>query len=198
MEFSFLNASGKLDGLTMDSNGLLIDSFSHFYGNNSLTYSTKLLDSYTDSNGNVVLHTYSLVNWGRPGSYTVVIHFTLNQFGQLLKYKEFGPTGLIGGLSEGSKLLVKDGKLWGFTAVTQDGVIGIGLDTAGFTGQSYYLCRANMTSFSAGYRVFPYKKNGYYTYATTGPVTITAKSDIIGTLMRGLTMIAVKLTYTGQ
>ncbi|WP_414524351.1 hypothetical protein, partial [Umezakia ovalisporum] len=82
--------------------------------------------------------------------------------------KDYGlasPVTFYGSMRENrSKLIVRNGKLWGFTTLTEEGVIGWGIDTAGLTGQSYFLLKTRNTLSNSGGMdlMLPYKKNGYF------------------------------------
>ncbi|WP_414524073.1 hypothetical protein, partial [Umezakia ovalisporum] len=143
-----LNAGyNVLKGLTFDSNGTQMGAFRHIIGDPLILTKLYYADSYTDTLGNVVLHLYA--TQGPMGRDTKVYHVTLNPFGQLVKVKDYGlasPVTFYGSFKYNrSKLLVKDGKLWGFTTVNDEGVIGWGIDTAGLTGQSYFLLKTRNT-----------------------------------------------------
>ena len=62
--FTYNAGSGRIKGFTMDSNGVMIDSFDHYFGDRNLRYSSYLLDSYTDSTGNLVIHSSATVGSG--------------------------------------------------------------------------------------------------------------------------------------
>ncbi|WP_414524387.1 hypothetical protein, partial [Umezakia ovalisporum] len=57
-----------------------------------------------------------------------------------------------------------------------------GIDTAGLTGQSYFLLKTrNILSNNGTMTMFlPYKKNGYYTRVSRSGFTKVSKSDIMG------------------
>ncbi len=170
-----------LKGLTFDSNGTQMGAFRHIIGDPLIIAQLYYADSYTDSLGNVVLHLYT-----SQGGNTKVYHVTLNPFGQLVKVKDYGfasPVTFYGALSyNASKLIVKDGKLWGFTTLTNEGVIGWGIDTAGLTGQSYFLLKSRNIPLNRGTMTMflPYKKNGYFVRASRSGFTKVSKSDVMG------------------
>ncbi len=173
-----------LKGLTFDSNGTQLGAFRYEIGDPLLQAQFYYADSYTDSLGNIVLHLFTIE--GFSGRDTRVYHITLNPMGQLVKVKDYGLRGVTtytGALRyNASKLIVKDGKLWGFTTVTNEGVIGWGIDTAGLTGQSYFLLKTrNILNNGGTMTMFlPYKKNGYFVRVSRSGFTKVSKSDVMG------------------
>ncbi|WP_414524112.1 hypothetical protein, partial [Umezakia ovalisporum] len=121
---------GAITGIVFDSLGAPVTSFRHVVGDPLTRGQLYYLDSYNDSADNVVLHLYSVE--GFMARDRRIYHITINTMGQLVKVKDYGiasPLTFFGAVEKGSKLLVKDGKLWGFTTLTEEGVIGWGIDT---------------------------------------------------------------------
>ncbi len=186
MSLSLNYGPGRITGVMYDSNGTQINTFSHTIGDPLLVRGSYFYysDSYTDSAGNVVLHITT--EEGIGGASNRIYHVTINPLGQLVKVKDYGLASQVtyyGSLKyNASKLIVKDGKLWGFTTLTDEGVIGWGIDTAGLTGQSYFLLKSRNIPLNRGTMTMflPYKKNGYFVRVSRSGFTKVSKSDVMG------------------